>query len=145
MPNYMPRVVDSVLERKLSGKGAVLIEGAKWCGKTTTAERHAASVLSLSNPDTLVQSMAMAELQPMRLLQGGAPRLLDEWQLIPRLWDAVRFAVDQRRQPGQFILTGSAVPRNSRGTPHGETPESHMPRRLSSSPKLHARYQSLQP
>ncbi len=121
MPNYMPRVVDSVLERKLSGKGAVLIEGAKWCGKTTTAEQHAASVLSLSNPDTLAQSRAMAELQPMRLLQGGAPRLLDEWQLIPQLWDAVRFEVDQRRQPGQFILTGSAVPPSLKDVRHTGT------------------------
>ena len=110
MKQYRPRVVDAFLTRKLEGKGAVLIEGAKWCGKTTTAEQIAGSVLYMDDPEKIEQNLALAELSPKKLLQGDTPRLLDEWQLAPKLWDAIRFEVDHRDGLGQFILTGSAVP-----------------------------------
>ncbi len=107
---YKSRIVDSLLQRKLKGKGAVLIEGAKWCGKTSTAEQAAGSVLYLADPKKVEQNILMASESPDILLNGPTPRLLDEWQLAPRLWDAVRFEVDHRGGMGQFILTGSAVP-----------------------------------
>jgi len=110
MKQYKPRVVDAILARKLEGKGAVLIEGAKWCGKTTTAEQVAKSILYMDDPEKVGQNLAMAELSPKQLLHGDTPRLLDEWQIAPQLWDAVRFEVDHREELGQFILTGSAVP-----------------------------------
>ncbi len=110
MKNYRKRVADELLQRKLLGKGAVLIEGAKWCGKTTTAEQVAGSVLYMADPGKVRQYLELSELNPKMLLQGAAPRLLDEWQIAPRLWDAVRFEVDHREELGQFILTGSAVP-----------------------------------
>lgn len=108
--NYKPRVIDQVLTRKLKGKGAVLIEGAKWCGKTSTAEQQAASVVYLSDPQKHQQYMFFAEESPAIILDGDTPRLIDEWQLAPKLWDAVRFEVDHRQGLGHFILTGSAVP-----------------------------------
>ena len=92
------------------GKGAVLIEGPKWCGKTTTAEQIAGSVLYMADPETEKQNLTMAEISPGRLLKGKTPRLIDEWQIAPKLWDAVRFEVDHRSELGQFILTGSSVP-----------------------------------
>lgn len=107
---YKSRIVDGLLQRKLKGKGAVLIEGAKWCGKTSTAEQAAGSVLYLADPKKVDQNILMASESPDILLDGPTPRLLDEWQLAPRLWDAVRFEVDHRGGMGQFILTGSAVP-----------------------------------
>lgn len=107
---YRPRIVDRLLERKLKSAGAVLIEGPKWCGKTSTAEHVARSEVFLSDPQREEEYRRMAELSPGLLLEGAPPRLLDEWQLAPRLWDAVRHAVDRRQKPGQFILTGSAVP-----------------------------------
>ena len=107
---YKSRIVDGLLQRKLKGKGAVLIEGAKWCGKTSTAEQAAGSVLYLADPKKVEQNILMASESPDILLDGPTPRLLDEWQLAPRLWDAVRFEVDHRGGMGQFILTGSAVP-----------------------------------
>ena len=110
MLNYRNRIADRVLEKKLKGIGAVLIEGPKLCGKTTTAEQAAASVLYLANPDEREQNLQMAKIKPTMLLQGDTPRLLDEWQIAPEIWDAVRFEVDHRGTPGQFILTGSAVP-----------------------------------
>ena len=110
MNRYKARIVDGILEKKLAGKGAVLIEGPKWCGKTTTAEQMAGSVLYMDDPERVQQNLIMAEINPRRLLQGEAPRLIDEWQLAPKLWDAVRFEVDHRDELGQFILTGSAVP-----------------------------------
>ena len=107
---YRKRIADAVLDRKLAGKGAVLIVGPKWCGKTTTAEQHANSVLYMDDPRNREQNLAMADMNPSLLLEGETPRLLDEWQLAPKLWDAVRFEVDHRQAMGQFVLTGSAVP-----------------------------------
>lgn len=108
--DYRPRIADQILERKLKGKGAVLIEGAKWCGKTTTAEQKAKSVLYMSEPGRVQQNIQLATLNPSLLLRGDNPRLIDEWQIAPTLWDAVRFEADHRHQLGLFILTGSSVP-----------------------------------
>lgn len=110
MKNYKPRVADEILKKRLKGKGAVLIEGPKWCGKTTTAEQIAGSILYMADPEMEKQNLEMAEISPKRLLKGRTPRLIDEWQIAPKLWDAVRFEVDHRDEFGQFILTGSAVP-----------------------------------
>ena len=107
---YIPRIADDMLKKKLSAKGAVLVEGAKWCGKTTTALQQAGSVLYMQDPDRLTQNLELARLKPSRLLQGQTPRMIDEWQMAENLWDAVRFEVDRRNERGQFILTGSAVP-----------------------------------
>ena len=115
------RVVDDILRRKLEGKGAVLIEGPKWCGKTTTAEEFSSSILYMDDPEKKEQNIAMSEFNPKRLLEGSTPRLIDEWQLAPKLWDAIRFEVDHRRELGQFILTGSAVPANSKDITHSGT------------------------
>lgn len=113
MANYKYRTIDTLLKRKLQGKGAVLIEGAKWCGKTTTASQVAHSALKLGDTAVLRQSKLLAEMNPALLLRGETPRLIDEWQTIPALWDSVRSEVDNRHELGQFILTGSAVPANS--------------------------------
>lgn len=121
MKKYRKRIADMVLKNKLSAKGAVLIEGAKWCGKTTTAAQIAGSILYMQDPRTKKQNMMMAELDPSLLLDGETPRLLDEWQIAPQLWDAVRFEVDQRDSFGQFILTGSAVPILDEETTHTGT------------------------
>lgn len=110
MSDYLPRVSDELLKLKLESKGAVLIEGAKWCGKTTSALQFAKSVLFMQQPENKAQNILMADISPKTLLAGENPRLIDEWQLAPKLWDAVRFEVDQRRAFGQFILTGSATP-----------------------------------
>ena len=115
---YRKRIADDILIRKLEGKGAVLIEGPKWCGKTTTAEQIAASILYMDDPGKKEQNIAMSELNPGRLLKGETPRLIDEWQLAPKLWDAIRFEVDHRGELGQFILTGSAVPVDSAEITH---------------------------
>ena len=121
MKKYKKRIADMLLARKLEGKGAVLIEGAKWCGKTTTAEQISKSVLYMSDPEKKGQYLEMAEISPKSLLAGKTPRLLDEWQLAPKLWDAVRFEVDHRDELGQFILTGSAVPPETRDIHHSGT------------------------
>ena len=121
MKVYRKRVADDILKRKLEGKGAVLIEGPKWCGKTTTAEQIAASILYMDDPEKKEQNLTMSELNPKRLLKGAAPRLIDEWQLAPKLWDAVRFEVDHRGELGQFILTGSAVPADTKEITHSGT------------------------
>lgn len=121
MKNYRKRIADAILLRKLEGKGAVLIEGPKWCGKTTTAEQIAASVLYMDDPQTKEQNITMAGLNPKRLLAGETPRLIDEWQLAPKLWDAVRFEVDHRHELGQFVLTGSAVPADTKEITHSGT------------------------
>ncbi len=121
MTEYKPRIVDSILQDKLEAKGAVLIEGAKWCGKTTTAGQKAASILKMDNPKTKDQNLNMAKLNPQRLLKGETPRLIDEWQLAPTLWDAIRYEVDERQKMGQFILTGSAVPPDTDEITHSGT------------------------
>ena len=121
MKKYRKRIADAILSRKLEGKGAVLIEGPKWCGKTTTAEQIAGSVLYMDDPEKKEQNITMADLSPKRLLQGASPRLIDEWQLAPKLWDAIRFEVDHRGELGQFILTGSAVPSDTKEITHSGT------------------------
>lgn len=107
---YLHRIADTILARRLESKGAVLIEGPKWCGKTSTARQICGSQLNLGDLNTLVESQNVAQINPSILLQGATPRLIDEWQEIPSLWDAVRNEVDNRQAMGQFILTGSAVP-----------------------------------
>ncbi len=119
--NYRSRIADDILKRKLEGKGAVLIEGPKWCGKPTTAEQLAASIIYMDDPEKKEQNITMSELNPRRLLKGAAPRLIDEWQLAPKLWDAIRFEVDHRSEPGQFVLTGSAVPADTKEITHSGT------------------------
>lgn len=109
MDNYKPRVVDALLKRKLAGKGAVLIKGPKWCGKTTTAEQFASSVLYMSDTEHREQNIKLANIDAHLILDGPTPRLIDEWQVAPVLWDAVRFEVDHRKGHGHFILTGSVV------------------------------------
>lgn len=121
MKEYRKRIADDILARKLEGKGAVLIEGPKWCGKTTTAEQIAASVLYMDDPEKKEQNISMSELNPKRLLRGETPRLIDEWQLAPKLWDAIRFEVDHRSELGQFLLTGSAVPADTKEITHSGT------------------------
>ncbi|MBD5275290.1 MAG: ATP-binding protein [Bacteroides sp.] len=107
---YRPRIADRLLSEKLEAKGAVLIRGPKWCGKTTTGERFANSIIYVDQPSLRSHIQQLSKLDPSLLLDGPTPRLIDEWQLAPALWDAVRFEVDHRRKRGQFILTGSAVP-----------------------------------
>lgn len=121
MKQYRTRIADEILKRKLEGKGAVLIEGPKWCGKTTTAEQIAQSRLYMDEPEVREQNVTMASLNPKRLLSGDTPRLIDEWQIAPKLWDAVRFEVDHRGELGQFILTGSAVPPETKEITHSGT------------------------
>lgn len=106
---YLPRIVDNELADRLEAVGAVLIAGPKWCGKTTTAEQQAKSVLKLQDPDKTKAYLKTAEIKPSLLLNGDNPRLIDEWQMAPVLWDAVRNAVDQRNEEGLFILTGSTT------------------------------------
>jgi len=108
--NYESRICDAELQEVLSSTGAVLIEGAKWCGKTSTAANIAKSILLMQDIDKAKQYQQIADTMPSLLLKGDTPRLLDEWQVSPVLWDAVRFEVDKRQETGQFILTGSAVP-----------------------------------
>ena len=108
--SYISRLCDESLQLSLQSSGAVLIEGAKWCGKTSTAGNASRSVLFMQDPDNAGSYLAMADTKPSLLLKGETPRLIDEWQMAPVLWDAVRFEVDNRAETGQFILTGSAVP-----------------------------------
>ena len=110
MKEYKNRIADRILADKLESMGAVLIEGPKYCGKTTLAVQQANSILFMADPDTKSQNLALAQTNIKRLLQGDIPRLIDEWQLAPQFWDAVRNEVDKRDDDGQFILTGSAVP-----------------------------------
>ena len=104
---YLKRTADVLLEERLEAFGAILIEGPKWCGKTTTAEQYAKSVIKLQDPDMRDEYLATAEARPSLLLKGATPRLIDEWQDAPVLWDTVRTMVDKRQEQGQFILTGS--------------------------------------
>ncbi|MDR3319265.1 MAG: AAA family ATPase, partial [Clostridiales bacterium] len=110
---YLPRIADKALELYLECSGAVLIEGLKWCGKSRTAEEKAKSAIYLQDPDNRERYERTIGIKPSLLLEGETPRLIDEWQDFPSLWDAVRFAVDRRGDVGQFILTGSAVPKDN--------------------------------
>ena len=110
---YLKRIADRVLQERLAASGAVLIEGPKWCGKTRTALENSKSHLFMQDPDKTISYLKAADTKPSLLLKGDTPRLLDEWQTAPVLWDAVRFMVDQRGKSGQFILTGSAVPKDN--------------------------------
>jgi len=118
---YKKRIADLMLERKLKSAGAVLIEGPKWCGKTTTAEQIAASVLYMDEPEKKEQNMRMAEIKPSLLLEGAYPRLIDEWQIAPTLWDSIRFSVDHGANEGSYILTGSSVPADLSKAQHSGT------------------------
>lgn len=108
--DYRNRIADQLLKEQLEAAGAVLIQGAKWCGKTTTAVQQAKSIIYMNDPSQSANYMHLAETNISLLLEGDTPLLIDEWQLVPQLWDAARFTIDQRRKTGQFILTGSAVP-----------------------------------
>ncbi|MDD6891268.1 MAG: DUF4143 domain-containing protein [Bacteroidales bacterium] len=111
MGAYKHRISDKILAEKLEAMGAVLIEGPKACGKTTTAEQQAKSILYMDDPTSIRQNLHLAETNIKLLLKGATPRLIDEWQLAPQLWDAIRFEIDHRDEDGQFLLTGSAVPK----------------------------------
>lgn len=121
MKEYKKRIADKLLKYRLEEVGAVLIEGPKWCGKTTTAEQQAKSVLYMADPDQQNTYLEMADLRIKMLLKGDVPRLIDEWQIVPQIWDAVRYEVDHRREEGQFILTGSAVPASTEKIHHSGT------------------------
>lgn len=111
--NYRPRVIDTILKEALEASGAVWLQGPKWCGKTRTARQVARSILMMQDPDESANYIQQAMVKPSLLLDGDTPRLIDEWQVAPVLWDAVRFAVDQRGEMGQFVLTGSTMPLRS--------------------------------
>lgn len=121
MSEYLKRIADQMLTDKLESSGAVLIEGPKYCGKTTLAKQQAKSVLSMADPNTLSQNLAIARTNISRLLAGETPRLIDEWQIAPQFWDAVRNEVDNRYDDGQFMLTGSAVPGKARKDDSGNS------------------------
>ena len=121
MSEYLKRIADQMLTDKLESSGAVLIEGPKYCGKTTLAKQQAKSVLSMADPNTLSQNLAIARTNISRLLAGQTPRLIDEWQIAPQFWDAVRNEVDNRDDDGQFMLTGSAVPGKARKDDSGNS------------------------
>ena len=121
MAKYRPRIADKMLSRRLMGVGAVLIQGPKWCGKTTTAEQQAKSIVYLDDPEYMEQNVELANLSPKKLLAGETPRLIDEWQLAPQLWDAARFEIDHRNEEGLFIFTGSAVPTDTNKIHHSGT------------------------
>lgn len=114
---YRPRIIDKTVEEYLAAFGAVCLEGPKWCGKTWTSAYHSKSAIYLGDPAGNFQNRQLAELSPALILQGEAPRLIDEWQEVPSIWDAVRHAVDQSAQKGRFILTGSATS-NHKGILH---------------------------
>lgn len=107
---YKPRIIDCVVEKYLKSFGAVCIQGPKWCGKTWTSSKHARSEILIGNPEGNFQNRHLAQLSPALVLPGGAPRLIDEWQDVPPIWDAVRYEVDKRNAKGQFILTESSTP-----------------------------------
>ncbi len=108
---YVKRIVDEEIEKQLQIVGALAIKGPKWCGKTTTAKQKANSILELQDPDNQDNYLELADTKPSLLLEGDKPRLLDEWQLAPKLWNAVRYSVDKISMPGQYLLTGSATPK----------------------------------
>ena len=121
MKHYKNRVIDRLLADKLEAMGAVLIEGPKYCGKTTTGEQQARSVLYMADPEIKDRNLTMASTNIKRLLAGDTPRLIDEWQIAPKLWDAIRFEVDHRGEDGQFMLTGSAAPASTSEIFHSGT------------------------
>ena len=121
MKEYKERIADKLLLEKLEEKGAVVIEGPKWCGKTTTAMQVAKSTIRMDEPKKRDENIQMSEIDPSRLLEGDTPRLIDEWQITPKIWDAARYEVDIRDEEGQFILTGSAVPVDSNEIKHSGT------------------------
>lgn len=121
MKSYKKRIADKLLKYRLEEVGAVLIEGPKWCGKTTTAEQQAKSVLYMADPDKQNTYLEMANLRIRMLLKGETPRLIDEWQIVPQIWDAIRFEVDHQGKEGLFILTGSAVPASTENIHHTGT------------------------
>ncbi len=121
MKEYKKRIADKLLKYRLEEVGAVLIEGPKWCGKTTTAEQQAKSVLYMADPDNQKSYIEMADLRIKMLLKGDNPRLIDEWQIIPQIWDAIRFDVDHRGEEGLYVLTGSAVPASTENIHHTGT------------------------
>ncbi len=108
---YKRRIIDAELERYIESFGAVCIEGPKWCGKTWTSSYHANSEFLIGDPENNFQNRAFAEMSPSVVLEGAVPRLIDEWQEVPSIWDAVRYTVDKRGMQGQFILTGSSTPK----------------------------------
>lgn len=110
MDGYKLRIMDSLLEKALQAKGAVLIEGPKWCGKTTSAKEIAASKILLARTNVKNNFKSLLEIDTDAALSGDTPILIDEWQTVPKLWNAIRYTIDHRRKMGQFILTGSAVP-----------------------------------
>ena len=114
MINYYPRITDKLLSLELESFGAVLLTGPKWCGKTTTAKQLAKSVLSLHSPDRQETYLQLADIQPFLLLDGENPRLIDEWQMAPQLWDAIRHDIDEKGKEGLYILTGSTSVDESR-------------------------------
>lgn len=118
---YISRVADDVLKDRLEARGAILVEGPKWCGKSTTAARAAGSAVYLQDPSTREQNIMLAQADSSRFLRGATPRLIDEWQVIPFIWDAVRFEVDQRGEFGQFLLTGSVTPPDTDEITHSGT------------------------
>ena len=117
---YKKRILDAILERKLSGAGAVLVEGPKWCGKTTTCEQHAKSVLYMADPVRRDRYHVQAEVDITELMKGEQPRLIDEWQDAPKFWDAIRYDVDHSSGWGHYILTGSAVPPDDKNERSGK-------------------------
>ena len=121
MKEYRKRIADDLLARKLRGLGAVLVQGPKWCGKTTTCEQQSASVLHVDDPDTREANIRLADINIKELLAGERPRLIDEWQLAPKFWDAVRYQVDHEGGSGLFVLTGSAVPPDTSLMSHSGT------------------------
>lgn len=118
---YKKRILDALLERKLRGCGAVLMEGPKWCGKTTTCEQYAKSVLYMSDPEYSSQYLKLADINIKKLLEGECPRLIDEWQVVPKFWDAIRYDVDHRDGEGFYMLTGSSVPPKTDAIQHSGT------------------------
>ena len=121
MNGYKKRILDSVLERRFKTAGAILLEGIKWCGKTTTCEQLAKSIIYMDEPEKRDHNLLMARIRPSEVLDGESPRLIDEWQIAPILWDAIRYKVDHSDKRGLFLLTGSAVPANEDEMKHSGT------------------------
>ena len=121
MSEYKQRIADQLLAEQLDTTGAVLVQGPKWCGKTTTAAQAAKSVLYMDDPETKENNLLLADSNAKTLLEGATPRLIDEWQIATKLWDTARFVIDRRNETGQFIFTGSAVPADTSAIFHSGT------------------------